>query len=65
MTTQAEYAAVANALEEALTTDEQQKVPPEFRGMIPADLAQQLATQLAKVAVDTLDAYRAKETAQP
>ena len=65
MASQAEYDAVAKALTTALTTDEQQKVPIEFRGMIPADLAPRLGTELAKVAVDELDAYRAKEATQP
>lgn len=65
MATQAEYVAVASALNAAIVGDEQQKVPAEFRGMIPADLAPTLAGQLAKVAVDALDAHRAKEAAQP
>lgn len=61
MASQAEYDAVAAALTKAITTDEEQKVPVEFRGMIPADLAPTLAAQLAKVAVDTFVAYQIAE----
>ena len=61
MATQPEYTAVANALLALITADINNDVPSIWRGMIPADMAPNMAGQLAKAAVDTLDAFRAKE----
>lgn len=61
MATQAEYTAVANALQKLIQADVNADVPGWAQGMIPADLAPSLAGACAKLAVDTLDAYRAKE----
>lgn len=60
MATKAEYDAVAAALVKVLTADINTNVPVMFRGMIPANMAPHLAQETAKVAIDTLDAYRAK-----
>lgn len=61
MATVAEYAAVSAALQKIVQGDINQQVPAMWRGMIPAHLASDLATQCAKSAVDTLDAFRAKQ----
>jgi hypothetical protein len=61
MATAAEYTAVANALLKLITADINADVPGWARGMIPADMAPQLAGAAAKTAIDTLDAYRANE----
>jgi hypothetical protein len=61
MATQPEYTAVANALVSVLQADINADVPSFFKGMVPANLAPELAGALAKKAVDTIDAYRAKE----
>ncbi len=64
MATPAEYATVAAALTRLIQTDINEDVPGWARGMIPADLAPSLAAACAKAAIDTLDAYRAKQAAQ-
>lgn len=61
MATQAEYAAVANALLKVIQGDITRDVPGWAQGMIPAGMAQALASECAKSAVDTLDALRAQE----
>lgn len=61
MATQPELTAVANALAAVLRTDISQIVPGWAQGFIPANEANILGGQLAKVAVDTLDAFRTKE----
>lgn len=63
MATQAEYSAVANQLLTAITSDISAQVPGWEQGFIPATLAPTLAGQLSKIAVDTLDVYRANEKA--
>lgn len=63
MATKAEYAAVAKALVVAIQSDENTLVPAWARGMIPSNMAEQMANQLCTIAVDTLDAFRAKEGA--
>jgi hypothetical protein len=60
--TQAEYSAVANAMLKQIHGDIAAKVPGWEQSFIPADLAPTLAGELSKIAVDTLDAYRANET---
>jgi hypothetical protein len=61
MATQADYTAVANKLAASLQGDINAMVPSWARGMIPANEANILGGQLAKIAVDTLDAFRAME----
>jgi hypothetical protein len=61
MATQPELTAVANALAKALQGDINAMVPSWAQGMIPANEANILGGQLAKIAVDTLDAFRAME----
>ena len=58
MADQSDYTAVANALVRELTKDIDQ-VSGWARSFIPADLPQQLAGPLAKIAVDAVDAHRA------
>ena len=60
MATQAEYTAVANALV-ALITSKIQLLPSWEQGFIPVDKIPMAAGAAAKTAVDTLDAFRAKE----
>jgi len=59
---QAEYTVVANALAAALQTDINTMVPGWAQGLVPANEANIMGGQLAKIGVDALDAYRAKET---
>ena len=68
MATQPEMIAVANALATALQGDINQMVPSfasgSFswaRGMIPAKEACMLSGRLARIACDTLDAFRAAQ----
>lgn len=61
MATQSEYTAVANALLKLINADIEADVPGWARGWIPDNMAPSLAGACAKVAVDTLDAYRADE----
>ena len=62
MATQAEYTAVANALLVAINGDIATEVPGWEQDMIPNSFRAPLAGQLAKIAVDTLDALRNQET---
>ncbi len=64
MATQAEYTVVANAYVVALQSDINTMVPSWAQGMIPAGAVASMAGQLAKIGVDTLDAYRATEPLQ-
>lgn len=59
--TQAEYTTVANALLKEINGDIAAKVPSWERGFIPDDLAPALAGELAKTAIDTLDALRSEK----
>ena len=61
MATKQDYSAVANAFVAALQTDINNMVPSWAQGMIPAGTVTSMAGQLAKIGVDTLDAYRATE----
>lgn len=63
MATPAEYTAVADALLKQIKGDIAVKVPGWEQGFIPSDLAPDLASELSKIAVDTLDQYRANEKA--
>ena len=62
MATQAEYTAVANAVLKVINGEIAAEVPGWAQGMIPAEMATDLAGECAKTAVDTLDAVRASET---
>jgi hypothetical protein len=64
MATADEYAAVRAALLKLIVHEEQTEVPAMFRGMVPADVAPKAADALSKLAVDTLDAYRASHGAK-
>jgi hypothetical protein len=61
MATPLEYKAVIDRLTSTIQGDLNQFVPAWAMGMIPANEAAVLASQLGKLAVDTLDAYRAQE----
>ena len=61
MATPQEYAAVTAKLQAELQTDESKFVPAMFQGMIPKDAIPHLAAACARMAVDTLDAFRAEE----
>lgn len=63
MGTPDEYTAVANAMLKQIKGDIAAKVPGWEQSWIPADLAPTLAGELSKIAVDTLDQYRANEKA--
>jgi hypothetical protein len=63
MATQAELTAVANALLADINQEIATKVPGWEQGMIPNDFRAPLAGELAKTAVNTLDAFRAKQGA--
>jgi hypothetical protein len=63
MATQEEYTVVANALV-ALITNKIQLLPSWEQGFVPVDKIPMAAGAAAKVAVDTLDTYRAKEPKQ-
>lgn len=65
MANQAEYSAVANAVLKVITGEIAAEVPGWAQGMIPAGMASSLAGACAKTAVDTLDAFRAKEQPAP
>jgi hypothetical protein len=59
MATPAEYLAVSTVLQKWLAAEEDTEVPAWARGMIPAETVPKASGALAKLAVDTLDAYRA------
>lgn len=61
MATQADYTAVANDLVKFFT-DEIHTLPGWEQHFIPLDKIPMAAGAVAKRAVDTLDAFRAKET---
>ncbi len=61
MATKDEYDAVAVALLKMVTADINTDVPVMFRSMIPPDMAPHISNAAAKLAIDTLDAYRAKK----
>lgn len=58
MATQAEYTAVANALLNLMKAEES-KLPPWQEAFIPQKMLPSAAGTAAKVAVDTLDSFRA------
>ncbi len=60
MATPADYTAVANALL-ALMRNEEQKLPGWEQAFIPNEKLPSAAGAAAKVAVDALDAYRARK----
>lgn len=60
MATQQDYTAVANALVKFFN-DELQLIPGWERSYIPVEKIPEAAGATAKVAVDALDAFRAKE----
>lgn len=62
MADQSDYSTVSAALLIELQKDINDDIPAFERSMIPIDLAPKLAGALAKTAVDTLDAHRAKKT---
>ena len=62
--TQPELTAVANALAAALQGDITQMVPSWAMGFIPANEANILSGQLSGIAIATLDAFRAAESAE-
>lgn len=59
MATQGDYTAVANALL-TLMRAEEEKLPGWEQSFIPQDKLPEAAGTAAQVAVDALDAYRAK-----
>lgn len=61
MATQQEYTTVANALLAAIDNDIATQVPNWEQSMIPQAFRAPLAGELAKVAVDTLDALRSEK----
>lgn len=63
MATQAEYSAVANAILVLINQEIATQIPEWEQGMIPDAFKAPLAGAAAKVAVDTLDTFRAKEGA--
>ena len=60
MATKADYTAVANAILAVLNRDIAAEVPSFFQDRVRV-IAPQLAGECAKVAVDALDVFRAKE----
>jgi len=65
MANPAEYTAVANAILKIINGEIATAVPGWAQSMIPSDMAPTLAGKCAKVAVDTLDAFRATENKVP
>jgi hypothetical protein len=61
MATQNEYDYVAAELKNYLTEQEDANVPEWARALVPAGTIDKAAPALAKMAIDAIDAYRAKK----
>jgi hypothetical protein len=61
MATQNEYDYVAAELKNFLTQEEDTNVPEWARDLVPAGTIDKAAPALAKLAIDAIDAYRAKK----